>query len=84
VFIVCTEDGVSQRLSEDCPDKLFFTPTRASAVCPNMKLTRLENIKKALLGEVQDIQIPEEVAVKARRCIDSMMRSPAAPVPASA
>jgi quinolinate synthase len=84
VFIICTEDGVSQRLSEDCPDKLFFTPTRASAVCPNMKLTRLENIKKALLGEVQDIQIPEEIAVKARQCIDSMMRSPAAPVPVTA
>lgn len=72
-FIICTEDGVSRRLSEDCPDKLFFTPTRASAVCPNMKLTRLENVKKALLGEVPEIAIPDEVAEKARRCLDSMM-----------
>ena len=76
VFIICTEDGVSQRLSEDCPDKLFFTPTRASAVCPNMKLTRLENIKKALLGQVPEMVIPDEIAVKARACIDSMMRMP--------
>lgn len=81
VFIVCTEDGVSQRLSEDCPDKLFITPTRASAVCPNMKLTRLENIKKALMGQVEEILIPDEVAAKARKCIDSMMASPAKPVP---
>jgi quinolinate synthase len=73
VFIVCTEDGVSQRLNQDCPDKLFFTPTRASAVCPNMKMTRLENIKKALLGEVSEIIIPEAVAIPARACIDSMM-----------
>jgi quinolinate synthase len=80
VFIVCTEDGVSQRLTEDCPDKLFFTPTRASAICPNMKLTRLENIKKALLGNVPEILIPEEIAVKARRCIDSMMAAPAVTV----
>lgn len=72
-FIVCTEDGVSRRLSEDCPEKLFFTPTRASAVCPNMKLTRLENVKKSLLGEVEEITIPEEVARDARKCIDSMM-----------
>lgn len=72
-FIICTEDGVSQRLSEDCPDKLFFTPTRASAICPNMKLTRLENIKKALLGQVPEIIIPPDIAEKARRCIDSMM-----------
>ncbi len=73
VFIICTEDGVSQRLSEDCPDKLFFTPTRASAICPNMKLTRLENIKKALLGQVPEMVIPDDIAVRARRCIDSMM-----------
>lgn len=73
-FIVCTEDGVSQRLSQDCPEKLFITPTRASAVCPNMKLTRLENIYKSLIGQNEAITIPEEVAVKARQCIDSMMR----------
>lgn len=73
VFIVCTEDGVSQRLAQDCPDKLFFTPTRASAICPNMKLTRLENIKKALLGEVPEIVIPDEIAQRAHHCLESMM-----------
>jgi quinolinate synthase len=73
VFIICTEDGVSQRLSQDCPDKLFYTPTRASAVCPNMKLTRLENVRKALLGEVAPMEIAPEIAQAARRCIDSMM-----------
>jgi len=74
VFIICTEDGVSRRLSEDLPDKLFFTPTRASAVCPNMKLTRLENIRKALLGDVPALTIPAEIFAPARQCIDSMMR----------
>lgn len=73
-FIVCTEDGVTQRLSQDCPEKLFFTPTKASAVCPNMKLTRLENIYKSLAGENQEIIVPEEIALKARGCIASMMR----------
>lgn len=73
-FIVCTEDGVSQRLSQDCPEKTFFTPTRASAVCPNMKLTRLENVYKSLLGNNTPMEIPAEIAEKARQCIDSMMR----------
>ena len=73
-FIICTEDGVSRRLSEDCPDKFFITPTRASAVCPNMKLTRLENIKKSLLGQNTEIVVPQDIAEPARRCIDSMMR----------
>lgn len=78
VYIICTEDGVAQRLSEDCPDKLFFTPTRQAAVCPNMKLTRLENIKKALKGDVPEILIPPDVAQAARACIDRMMEVPAA------
>jgi quinolinate synthase len=72
-FIICTEDGVSQRLNQDCPEKQFFTPTRASAVCPNMKMTRLENIKKALLGEVPEMIIPPDIAGPAKACIDSMM-----------
>jgi quinolinate synthase len=73
VFIVCTEDGVSQRLSQDCPDKLFFTPTRASAICPNMKLTRLENIVRSLQGHETEITIPDDIATRARQCLDSMM-----------
>lgn len=81
VFIICTEDGVSQRLAQDCPDKLFFTPTRASAVCPNMKLTRLENIKKALLGQVAEMVIPEDIVAPARACIDSMMAVTGTPAP---
>ncbi len=76
VFIICTEDGVSQRLSQDCPDRLFITPTRASAICPNMKLTRLENIKRSLMGDNTPIEIPEEIFDKAKACIDSMMRVP--------
>ncbi len=76
VFIICTEDGVSQRLSQDCPDRLFITPTRASAICPNMKLTRLENIKRSLMGDNTPIEIPEAIFAPAKACIDSMMRVP--------
>jgi quinolinate synthase len=76
VFIICTEDGVSQRLSSDCPEKLFFTPTRASAICPNMKLTRLENIKKSLLADNTPIEVDPAIAPAATACIESMMRVP--------
>lgn len=72
-FIVCTEDGVRARLSQDCPDKQFFTPTRACAVCPNMKLTRLENIRNTLRDLEGEITIPEHLAVKARKTLDMMM-----------
>lgn len=75
-FIICTEDGVSQRLAQDCPEKLFITPTRAAAICPNMKLTRLENIKKSLLGDNTPIEVPANIAGPATACIESMMRVP--------
>lgn len=75
-FIICTEDGVSQRLASDCPDKLFFTPTRASAICPNMKLTRLENIEQTLLGNNTPIEIAPELFTPAKACIDSMLAIP--------
>jgi quinolinate synthase len=73
-FIVCTEDGVRERLSQDCPEKLFLTPTRACAVCPNMKLTRLENIRNTLLTLEGQIEIPEDLAIKARRSLALMMQ----------
>jgi quinolinate synthase len=75
VFIVCTEDGVRQRLEQDCPDKLFMTPTQNCAVCPNMKLTRLENIRNTLLNlPVEDeILIDPSVREKAKKAIDFMM-----------
>jgi quinolinate synthase len=75
VFIVCTEDGVRQRLTEDCPDKLFMTPTQSCTVCPNMKLTRLENIRNTLrdMPESDEIVIDPAVLDKARHAIDFMM-----------
>ncbi|MEB3245037.1 MAG: quinolinate synthase NadA [Vampirovibrionales bacterium] len=72
-YIICTEDGVTQRLSRDLPDKLFLTPSRTAAICPNMKMTRLENIYNALAGNVPEITLAQDVADAARRCIDSMM-----------
>ena len=75
VFIVCTEDGVRARLAQDCPDKLFFTPTQACAVCPNMKLTRLENMIATLehLPEADEIVIPDAIAEPARQTLALMM-----------
>lgn len=80
-FIICTEDGVAQRLTADFPHKNFYTPSRSQAMCPNMKMTRLENIKKALLGQVPAVEIEPASFAKARQALDVMM---ALPVSASA
>lgn len=75
VFIVCTEDGVRARLQYDCPDKQFYTPTQQCAVCPNMKLTRLENLRNTLLDlpEADEIHIPDAIAQRARKTLDLMI-----------
>jgi len=75
-FIICTEDGVAQRLIQDFPQKSFYTPSRQQALCPNMKMTRLENVAKALRGEVEEIQIPADVFEKARLTLDRMLAVP--------
>lgn len=75
-FIICTEDGVAQRLEADYPHKNFYTPSKQQAMCPNMKMTRLENIKRALLGQVPAIEIEPTVFEGARASLDVMMALP--------
>ena len=75
-FIICTEDGVAQRLIQDFPHKSFYTPSRQQALCPNMKMTRLENIRNALIGKVEEITIDSHVFEKARLTIDKMLAVP--------
>lgn len=72
-FIIATEDGVAQRLTNDLPHKQFFTPSKAQAICPNMKMTRLENIKRALEGKVPPVEIEPGVAEAARASIERML-----------
>ena len=71
-FIVGTEVGIIHRLKKENPDKEFI-PAFAKAVCPNMKLTDLEKILWALEGEETKIEVPEEIAVKAKSAIDRMI-----------
>jgi quinolinate synthase len=75
-FIICTEDGVTQRLQALLPHKTFITPSRQQAICPNMKMTRLEHIAQALRGDVPEITLPETVAIPARATLDAMLAVP--------
>lgn len=72
-FIVCTEESILQRLQTDYPHRRFLTPSRVQAICPNMKMTRLENIRKALLGQVQPVTIAPDVAERAKLAIERML-----------
>lgn len=74
-FIVGTEEGILWRLKKENPAKQFILPSRA-LICPNMKLTSLEDILKCLEAMEPRITVPEEVREKAKLTLDRMLAVP--------
>jgi len=71
-IIVATELGLIYRLEKENPEKQFI-PVSEQAVCPNMKLTRLEDVLDALKNLKYHIKVPSEIAKKARIPIEKML-----------
>jgi quinolinate synthase len=82
--VLGTEAGMCGRIRRDAPSVKCW-PLRRTALCRNMKLTRLEDVRAALEGKVPEVTIPEATAAHARRALDRMMEVPtrksAVPVP---
>jgi quinolinate synthase len=72
-IVIGTEAGMCDRIRHDLPQVKCW-PLRRTALCRNMKLTRLEDVLAALQGAVPEITIPEAIAVRARRALDAMMQ----------
>ena len=73
-FIIATEEGVTDRLKRDCPDKEFI-PVKENIICPNMKMTSLDDILHVLENENNEITVDPEIAQKAVKCIDRMLEA---------
>lgn len=71
-FIIATEEGVIDRLVRDFPDKEFI-PVKENIICPNMKMTSLEDILEVLETGKNEIFVDENIAQKAVKCIDRML-----------
>ena len=74
-FLVGTEAGILYRLRRENPDKTFILPT-TRLICPNMKLTALDDVLRALQTMAPRITVPEEVRVPAKRALDRMLAVP--------
>jgi len=72
-FIVGTERGMLHALQKKNPDKRFYSPSPL-VVCQDMKLTKLENVSSALENMQFQIRIPDEVAIKAKKALHSMLK----------
>ena len=71
-IIVGTEPGIIHRLKKEAPDKIFH-PISDTVICPNMKKTTVEKILWSLEDMTHTIEVPDEIAARARRCIQAML-----------
>lgn len=70
-FIIATECGIIYRLQKDIPDKKFYGLPHI--ICPNMKKTTLEKVVWALRELKYQIDIPEDIAHRARIAVQRMI-----------
>jgi quinolinate synthase len=69
--IVATECGMAHRLRMERPDVIFHEVPEA--ICPNMKKTTLEKVARSLRDMVYEIDVPADVAEKARLAVQRMV-----------
>jgi len=71
-FIIGTEIGILHKLKKENPEKKFY-PASELADCPNMKLNNLEKLLWSLEDLIYKVEVPAEIAQKAKRSIDRML-----------
>jgi quinolinate synthase len=72
-FIVGTELGIIYRMQRENPEKKFHVPTE-QFICANMKLTTLGWLARSLEKMIYKVTVPEETAVRARKCLERMLQ----------
>ncbi len=73
-FIIGTENSIAEHLQYECPDKQFY-PLSKGLICQDMKLNTLPDVYECILGKSgKEITLCEETRIKAKHCIDEMLR----------
>jgi len=70
-FVIVTEEGVLHELKMKNPNKKFYVPGN-TMTCINMKKTRLEDVYESLLNMQHEIEVDEEIRVKAYDALMNM------------
>ncbi len=71
-FIIGTEMGIMYQLKKENPGKEFYLLSQ-SFVCPNMKKTTLKSVYEALKDMKYNIELDEEIRLKAKTALDRML-----------
>ncbi len=72
-FIIATEIGILHRLQAENPDKRLI-PLTEQAVCPHMKLVRLQDVLTSLRDNREVIEVPEPLRSRAELPIRRMLK----------
>lgn len=73
-FIIGTELSITENLQYECPDKMFYNLSM-KLMCKNMKLNTLYDVYNAIVGRSgEEIVLDNDTIVKAKKCIDEMIR----------
>ena len=74
-FIIGTEAGILYRLRIENPGKEFILASPA-LICPNMKLTSLEDVLYSLQVMLPVVTVAEAIRIKAKQALDRMLAVP--------
>ena len=73
-FIIGTEYSIAEHLQYEYPEKQFY-PLSKSLICRDMKLTTLPDVYNCIMGiSGEEIILEEQTRVKAKLCINEMLR----------
>jgi quinolinate synthase len=72
-YLIGTELGMLYRLAQDCPGKQYY-PVTELTVCPNMKMTTLDKVLRALQNEAPVVTVDAETRAKALLAVERMVR----------
>ena len=68
--MMITECSMADNVAESTPDTTYIRPCN---LCPHMKRITLDNIKRSLETMTYRVEIPEDVAERARRAVTRML-----------
>lgn len=72
-FIICTEQGVTERMIAKMPDKKFYIPDKQQLYCDQMKAITKEMILSTLENETGEVFVDESKRQAALKPIERML-----------
>ncbi len=68
-IVVGTEMGIIYRLRKE----KTFIPVSEQAICPNMKMTGLEDVLRSLQDLAHPVRVPEDIRIRAKKAVEQMI-----------